>query len=1466
MAAGGVLVGRGYVSIRPEYEGDWSRSVNARASSAGRSGAGAFSKAFGAGLKTVGGLAAVAVSANISGVAASAAALAPALATAGTAAAALKIGLSGVGDAFKAAFADTSAQASSAASATRAVESAQRGLANAQRSLADARVQAAERVREAQEQVVEAERDLADAQRDARQVQGDLNDARREAARALQDMNQRLAESHLDEREAVLRLKQAEEELKAAQLKKGVTPEELERLNIAYERAKLNLTEQRTETKRLADDTKKANKAGIDGSEQVLSAKERIADADRNVADKQRALADAQAGVSKAHADGQRQVEDAQRAVADAAAAVADAQAAAAAQTSQLDKAMAKLAPNARSFVDAVRGLAPAWTAMRMSVQNKLFEGLDTSVAQMGQTTIPILQRQLTATAGIWNAMAKSAMGAITEMGKSGMLEDIFEGANRSFSQFKDAPGQLITAFGHLSLAAQPAFERLMGQFAGAIAGFSDRIAASFASGGLQQGIETAFGILSQLGTLLGNVFGVVSQIFKAASDAGGEILGVLSAVFEEIGRILALPEVQAQMRALFASVAQIVGAIVPVLGSLIQAVMPLLAAVAPVIASIAQALGPVLSQLATTLGTALMPIITALMPVVQQVGLALVQVVSAITPLLGPIAQLITGVIQALAPALDPIIRIITGLISVLVGPLTTVITALMPALNLIGQVIARVFTALEPLLGPLVSLFAQVASIVAGVFAMALEALMTALEPLMPVFMQLIESVLQAMLPVLPILADAFGAITEAMLALFTPLAGVVAQLAEQLAPIIADLAPVISQLAGILAGALAAALPPLTDALLILVNAFMPLFPLLGEILGMVVALGADLLAQLLPPLLQLVQAGVDLVVALLPILPPLAKIIGLVVELAVQVLSWLLPPLVSLVSLLVGAFAGALGTAIGWLADLVGILATVVSWVMDKVGPTLTWLWENVFRPVFTWIGDKAQWLWREKIKPAWDLIKAGMKLLGDKIKELWNEYAKPVLGWIGDKGKWLWNEALKPAFDGIKKGIKAVGDSFEDAKNFIKKAWDKVQDIAKKPVKFLINRVYNDGIVPTWNLVATAFGADPIKKMVLPKGFASGGILPGYTPGKDVHRFFSPTGGGLELSGGEAIMRPEFTRAVGGGFVNYFNKVARTRGATGVKAALAPALGGNETTQRFADGGIFDWIGNTAAGVGSAAWNGIKKGASWLTDGLESSARAGLKYVVDPLLKIFPGADTNFGKMIRRIPHKILDAIFGYSKTADKKGAGGIGGPRIQAALKWAKTQHGLPYQWAGNGNPSWDCSGFMSAIESVIRGQRPHRRWATGAFSGKTAPSGWVLNGKSPFRIGITNAGVGHTAGTLGGVNVESRGGDGVIVGKRARGAQSMLFRDVYGFQPGKFDSGGYLQPGMNLAYNGTGRPEPVFTTRQANALASMATDGGLKDLAVQVFVGDREITDIARAEVRTAQGELLSTLRAGRK
>jgi phage-related protein len=1352
VAAAGVLVGRGYVSIRPEFEGDWSRQASARGSSAGKSAGAGFSKAFGTSLKTVGGLAAVAVAANLQGVVAAAAVLAPALATAGTAAGALKLGLSGVGDAMKAAFADGTADAKAAASATRAVESAQRGLANAQRALADARVQAAERVREAQRaladaernlaytveesarrqtdaqtNVRDAERDLRDAQRDAREAQASLTDARREAIRSLEDMNQRLAESQLDEREATLRLAEAERELKAAQAKPGTTPQQLAKLQLAYDRAALNLKDQQRDTKRLADDTKKANKAGVDGSQQVVQARERIGAATdtvadrqrqlaraqedahragvegaRAVADAQRDLADAQAGVTKARVDGQRQIADAERSVAEAVSALADAQAAAAAQTSKLDEAMAKLSPNARSFVNAVRGLGPAWTAMRMSVQNRLFAGLDSTITSLGQQTIPILQRQLGGTADIWNAMAKNAAGAISEMAKTGMLDKIFEGANRNFAAFAKVPGQMVTAFGQLSVAAQPAMERLSGQMAGAISSFTDGIAKGFASGGLHQGIDTAFQVLTQFGQLIGNILGTIGQIFKAAGDAGGSIIGALSAAFAELRRVLGLPEIQAQLRTVFQSVAQIVAAIVPVLGAVVQALVPILAAIAPAIAEMATAIGPVLGQLATQLGAALLPIvqtlgptlvqlittltaaltpiISALLPVITQVGVALLQVVQAVTPLLAPIGKLIADVVSALAPALTPVIRIVTQLVSVLVGPLSSVIHALTPALVLAGEVIARIFEALEPFLAPLVTLIGQVATLLAGVFTQALSTVMTAIEPLIGIGIQLVQSVLGALTPILPVLGLALEGSAGALEALLGPLAGVFTSMSQQLAPVLASITPIFAELATILAGALAAALPPLIEVLMILFEAFRPIFPLITEILGIVVELAGSVLQQLLPPLVQLIQAGLDLVVALLPILPPIAELVGLVVKLAVGVLSLLLPPLVSLTAILVGAFAGALGTVIGWLAGFVGWIADrvgpIVSWLAGVVsgaigivvkvfqwfydilighsilpdiiaflrGPfasVFTWLYSNIIQPVWSAIRNAIQWAWENVIRPVWQ-----------KIQGFITTYLAPAFGGLKKdiSFAWLvirqvistaWERYMRPAFNAIKTAVGLVADSFSKAKDAIGKQWEKIKNLTRGPIKWVVDVVYNKGVRGLWNSAAKVL---PIKPLAEYK-FADGGSVRG--PGTATSDSIPAL-----LSNGEHVWTAREVRGAGGhGVVE-----ALRRQAVGRFAAGGPV---------GAHGGIGDWFGGKIKALGGA----LNNAKDWVLGGVYKAASLAAKPVRDLISRI-PGADGGFGKLVKALPTALLNKALGAIKGSEDK--------EVAAGGQWLKPV-GVPY-------------------------------------------------------------------------------------------------------------------------------------------------------------------------------------------
>jgi hypothetical protein len=190
----------------------------------------------------------------------------------------------------------------------------------------------------------------------------------------------------------------------------------------------------------------------------------------------------------------------------------------------------------------------------------------------------------------------------------------------------------------------------------------------------------------------------------------------------------------------------------------------------------------------------------------------------------------------------------------------------------------------------------------------------------------------------------------------------------------------------------------------------------------------------------------------------------------------------------------------------------------------------------------------------------------------------------------------------------------------------------------------------------------------------------------------------------------------------------------------------------------------------------------------------------------------------------------------------------------------------------------------------VILGQVPKGRlWSTFSFQGNNAPAGWVRNLRSPFQIGVTNAGVGHTAGTLAGVNVESRGGQGVVVGKSARGWNDPLFTSHYGFapalakKPSGYWAGGFPSVG-ELAMVGEQGPElvrfmspaQIYSNGDTRAMARQAADlaslpagqgGGATTVHadVRVYVGDREITDIVRTEVVAREESTASAINTGR-
>lgn len=643
---------------------------------------------------------------------------APGILTLVSAFAAIKVGTSGVGDAIKATFADTSAEATAAATATRQVENAQRSLSNAQRGVRD------------------AERGLTEAQRTARQAQMELSAARRQAARDLEDMNRRLRQGTLDQRQAALDVQQAEVDLAAVRSDPAATQLQIQQADLALVRAKASAQEQGRQQKRLQVDTAAANKAGVSGAEGVVQAQERIRTAGLQVEQQERA------------------VQDAHRAVADAARTVADAQSSAAVQTSKLDTAMAKLSPNARTFVNVLRDLAPAWTALKLDVQDRLFAGLGERLRQVSKSALPVLREGLAGTAGVLGTMGKNALTAVENLAKSGQLKGAFDVVRNGLDNMNRIPGQIVTGLSRLTIAAGPAWDRITAGAGSFMDKVTDRLAKALENGKLTDAINTALDVAVAFGEVIADVFGILKNVMGAASEAGGDFFAVVGSALKEIRRVTALPEVQDALKAIFTALNAVAKLIAGALGAALLAVMPVLAALAPVVTKIAGLLGPAIAELFRTLGEALLPVAKSLGPVLLVAAEALIALVKAVSPVLPVLGKLIGDLLPLVVPIFDLMI---------------TVFDALAPV---IAQIAAQLGPILTPIIEGLAAVIGELTAQYATQFLDLLQQLMPVLPMLIPAFIQLAESIGQILIALAPLLPQLLLLTTQVLVELLPAL----------------------------------------------------------------------------------------------------------------------------------------------------------------------------------------------------------------------------------------------------------------------------------------------------------------------------------------------------------------------------------------------------------------------------------------------------------------------------------------------------------------------------------------------------------------------------------------------------------------------------------------------------------------------------------------------------------------------
>lgn len=511
--------------------------------------------------------------------------------------------------------------------------------------------------------------------------------------------------------------------------------------------------------------------------------------------------------------------------------------------------------------------------------------------------------------------------------------------------------------------------------------------------------------------------------------------------------------------------------------------------------------------------------------------------------------------------------------------------------------------------------------------------------------------------------------------------------------------------------------------------------------------------------------------------------------------------------------------------------------VVATAFQALATALKWVGDNVISPLFKAVGSVIEKVANYTIKPVFNAINTAWKVVSDGISSVWNGFMKPVFDFIGeflkvtfmaawnvmaskvkeiwtgikDTLKSVWDNNIKPIFNPIKTFLEQTFVSFfSTAKTNIEGVWNGLKDIAKKPIEFIVNTVWNNGLAATFNSIAQKLGMSS-RLPTYTLNFASGGVLPGYTPGRDVHRFFSPTAGWLNLSGGEGIIRPDALRALGG--KAWLDRVNKTRGR-GVSPSGDIGLGGYPSWS-FAGGGIWSGFTSWVSGAVETVGKAINSVVDFVDQVLEDPVGAITSLVLTPAKNLLSALA---GGPLGQIAGGVVPWTFNGITSLFSKGANSVGGPG-QRAVTYARklVAQKVPYVWGGSSiPPGLDCSGLVYYVYNHMQDPKRIARTTAAGYEAQSTRVDWGSKriGDLLFYGPASNAS--HIAFYAGNNRLieEPRPGKWAQEVPVRTGRVGRL----------KFDEGGYLPRGVTQVLNQTGRPEPVFNPRQWETLRNAAT------------------------------------------
>ena len=316
--------------------------------------------------------------------------------------------------------------------------------------------------------------------------------------------------------------------------------------------------------------------------------------------------------------------------------------------------ALANLAPSAAATATAIRDLRPAFGALRLDVQERLFAGLADTITSLATSYLPVLRSGLGGIATELNTGARSFSTFLASSQSVADTSAIFADVQAALARLAPAGVAFAAVLRDITTVGASFLPGLAAGLADAAERFAAFIAQARASGDLAGWIQSGIDAVGQLLIILRNLGSIVSSVFGALDASGGGFLQFLADATGQLADFLNSAE----------------GA--EVLGAVAQFAATAGRAISTVLGTALEELGPVLADLAPGLSV-----------FVTQLGGALVTALQ----VAGPLLQLLAGFLSANATWLGPVV-IGLGTLATVAGPLITGLTGLATAVRVVTMV----------------------------------------------------------------------------------------------------------------------------------------------------------------------------------------------------------------------------------------------------------------------------------------------------------------------------------------------------------------------------------------------------------------------------------------------------------------------------------------------------------------------------------------------------------------------------------------------------------------------------------------------------------------------------------------------------------------------------------------------------------------------------------------------------------